>query len=135
MYIKIHGPSPLDPSPHTYIYIYIYTHTMNYRAWKVDVAEMIVTYPFLSIQGCKERILLFDWISFFSFGQDIILLGKVILLQRSNEVSFRTSCFTLHKQWSFPLKISSVNVTKSAVSCGFGLIYWRKLHFLCSVIY
>ena len=28
----------------------------------------------------------------------------------------------LHKKWSFPLRISSVNVTKSAVSCGFGHI-------------
>ena len=38
---------------------------------------------------------------------------------------------------SFPLRISSVNVTKSAENCGFGHIYWRnlngKLHFLCSV--
>ena len=33
---------------------------------------------------------------------------------------------TLHKKWSFPLKISSVNVTKSAISCGFGHIYWRN---------
>ena len=32
----------------------------------------------------------------------------------------------LHKKWSFPLKISSVNLTKSAVSCGFGNIYWRN---------
>ena len=31
-----------------------------------------------------------------------------------------------HKKWSFKLKISSVNVTKSAVSCGLGLIYWRN---------
>ena len=27
--------------------------------------------------------------------------------------------YTAHKKWSFPLRISSVNVTKSAVSCGF----------------
>ena len=26
----------------------------------------------------------------------------------------------LHKKWIFPLRISSVNVTKSPVSCGFG---------------
>ena len=42
----------------------------------------------------------------------------------------------LHKNWRFSLRISSVNVTKSAVSCGFGHIYWRnpewKFHFLCS---
>ena len=29
----------------------------------------------------------------------------------------------LHKKRSFPLRISSVNVTKSAVSCRFGHIY------------
>ena len=33
---------------------------------------------------------------------------------------------SLHKRWSFPLKISSVIVTKSAVSCVFGYIYWRN---------
>ena len=42
----------------------------------------------------------------------------------------------LQKQWSFPWRISSVNLTKSAVSCGFGYIYWTspswKTSFLCS---
>ena len=33
----------------------------------------------------------------------------------------------LHKKWSFPLRISSVNVTKSAGSCGFSHIYWGNL--------
>ena len=37
------------------------------------------------------------------------------------------SHLALRKKWSFPLRISSVNVTKSAVSCGFGHIYWRNL--------
>ena len=38
------------------------------------------------------------------------------------------NCSTaLHKKWSFPLRIFSVNVTKSAVFCGFGHIYWRNL--------
>ena len=32
----------------------------------------------------------------------------------------------LRKKWSFPLRISSVNVTKSADSCGFVHIYWRN---------
>ena len=32
----------------------------------------------------------------------------------------------LHKKWSFPLRISSVNVTKSEGNCGFGHIYWRN---------
>ena len=33
---------------------------------------------------------------------------------------------TLHKKWSFPLRISSVNASKSAVFCGFGHIYWKN---------
>ena len=36
-------------------------------------------------------------------------------------------CFpTLHEKWSFPLRISSVNVIRSAEKCGFGQIYWRN---------
>ena len=34
---------------------------------------------------------------------------------------------TPHKKWSFPLRNSSVNVTKSAASCRFFHIYWRNL--------
>ena len=34
---------------------------------------------------------------------------------------------SLHKEWSFPLRVSLVSVTKSPVSCGFGHIYWRNL--------
>ena len=33
---------------------------------------------------------------------------------------------TLQKNWSFSLRISSVNVTKSAENFGFGHIYWRN---------
>ena len=33
---------------------------------------------------------------------------------------------SLHKKWNFPLRISSANVTKSVVSCGFAHIYWRN---------
>ena len=32
----------------------------------------------------------------------------------------------LHKKLSFPLRIYLVNVTKSAISSGFGHIYWRN---------
>ena len=32
---------------------------------------------------------------------------------------------TLHKKWNFPLKISLVNMTKSAVFCRSGHISWR----------
>ena len=48
------------------------------------------------------------------------------------------SLLTLHKKRSFPFRISSVNVTKSAVSCGLFTfteeVLNGKFHFLCSVI-
>ena len=34
--------------------------------------------------------------------------------------------FSQHKKWSFPLRISLVNVTKSVGNCWFGHIYWRN---------
>ena len=33
---------------------------------------------------------------------------------------------TLHRKWSFLFRISSLNLSKSAVSCGFGHICWRN---------
>ena len=43
----------------------------------------------------------------------------------------------MHKKWSFPLRIYSVNVIISAGNCGFGHIYWRnpswKTSFFCAV--
>ena len=42
---------------------------------------------------------------------------------------------TLHKKWSFPLRISSVNVTKSAGNCGFGHIYWRNPYWKTSFFF
>ena len=39
---------------------------------------------------------------------------------------------TLDKKWGFPLRISSIDVTKSAVSCGFGHIYWKNLEWKTS---
>ena len=41
-------------------------------------------------------------------------------------LEYTSECSTLHKKWSFPLGISSVNVTKFAVSCGFAHIYGRN---------
>ena len=46
----------------------------------------------------------------------------------------------LHKKWSFPLRISSANVTKSEGNWGFGVtkseeILNGKFHFLCAVLH
>ena len=42
------------------------------------------------------------------------------------KVGFQALHLPLHKNWRFPLRISSVNMTKSAGNCGFGHIYWRN---------
>ena len=45
---------------------------------------------------------------------------------RSISWEILSSMMTLHKKSSLPLRISSVNVTKSAGICRFGQIYWRN---------
>ena len=40
--------------------------------------------------------------------------------------NYKTNYISLYKKWSFPLRIASVNVTKSAGNCGFGHIYWNN---------
>ena len=54
-----------------------------------------------------------------------------------NKVKMQTRLVTMHKKWSFPFRISSLNVTKSSVNCRFGHISWKilngKLNFLWSV--
>ena len=46
----------------------------------------------------------------------------LILMMKINQLN---QC-PLPKKWSFPLRISSANTTKSAGNCGFGHIYWRN---------
>ena len=45
---------------------------------------------------------------------------RSLLLTSSHFVNFTA------QRWSFTLRISSVNVTKSVVSCRFGHVYWRN---------
>ena len=49
----------------------------------------------------------------------------VVVLENPGTISEKIVRQTLHKKWNFPLKTSSVNVTKSAVSCG--LRIWSHL--------
>ena len=59
-------------------------------------------------------------------GCDLDLNSLIIRINNDQVFALKsnyTKLYPLHKKWSFPLTISSVNVTKSAVSCGFGQIY------------
>ena len=58
-----------------------------------------------------------------------VLKSKLTYILNCKKSQSKTSLFfelPLHKKWSFPLWISSVIVTKYAVYCGFGRIYWRN---------
>ena len=65
---------------------------------------------------------------------------KIMISTSSVQQSFHWwySCIHWTKKWSFPLKVFSVNVTKSAGNCGFRHIYWEvhnwKLQFFWSVV-
>ena len=62
------------------------------------------------------------------------LCFTAVVLNLNKFVTIDFNKRTLHKKWSFPLRISSINVTKSAVSCGFGYIYWRNPQWKTSVL-
>ena len=99
----------------------------------------VVRYPYEAyISKCTSTYITFIF---------LVSLRELLALEGKSNLS---SCFfhlilspigssqvihPLHKKWSFPLRISSINVSKSAVSCEFCHIYWNpswKLHFLCS---
>ena len=52
-----------------------------------------------------------------SFAAVVLHLNKFLTIDFNKQI--------LHKKWSFLLRISSLNVTISAVSYGFGHICWR----------
>ena len=57
-------------------------------------------------------------------GQEMLTFWKILRTYWMNDPLKE---HTLHKKWSFLFRISAVNVTKSAVSCGFRHTYWINL--------
>ena len=65
----------------------------------------------------------------FIIGQAKLVASPVAACITWEETSRRSSnhhYVTLHKIWNFPLRISSVNVSKSSRNCRFSHIYWRN---------
>ena len=50
-----------------------------------------------------------------------------------SSICLQSKEFTLHKKWSFPLRISSVNVTKSAGKCNGKLIFSVVFQMICCI--
>ena len=122
----------------------------------------------VKLSGINQLYFLSHWVTFFQTDTGTPLYKTVLMQVRHYGGSFRSlwkifgvvasvwkdlksSIFKawimrlnymlpLHKKWSFPLRFSSVNVTKSPGNCGFGHIihalskeiFNEKLHF-CAV--
>ena len=52
--------------------------------------------------------------------------SKMLFFKNTSTCSAKVLFGTLHKKWSFSLRISSASMTKQAFSCGFGHIYRRN---------
>ena len=52
--------------------------------------------------------------------------AKQVVNMLTTSMDYKKCRPTLHKKWSGPLRISSINVTKSARNCWFVHIYWRN---------
>ena len=74
-------------------------------------------------QVITENLFGFNFLAYTLFSFPVMMMNSWSLMRES---------------WSFPLRIYSVNVTKSAIPCGFGHIYWRnpqwKIWFYCPVM-
>ena len=77
----------------------------------------------------------FLWLYFQTIEKPSVFFFVIVELKSK----LLSTLHTLHKKWSFPLRISSANVTRSAVSCGFGRMYWKnpqwETSFFCAVIF
>ena len=80
----------------------------------------------------EHQLQYFSGIFFFTDAQ----VSSVWYTTGLNRKFFCSSFLSHCTKNGFPSRISSVTVTKSVVSYGFGHIYWKnpewKLHFLCS---
>ena len=83
----------------------------------------------------KYKLVVDEWTLPFSFSEGLKLMHWYVAKDKATYCSLVLLPFdmfeiniwqTLHKKWSFPLRISSVNVTRSAGNGGFGHIYWRN---------
>ena len=77
------------------------------------------------------RIEEFIPVSWVFFTECIVVINGLVKVRKPSDcvsLSIISSVFQIHcrKKRSFPLRISSVDVTKFAVFCGFGHIYWRN---------
>ena len=70
------------------------------------------------------KFLTLTWMGIINLSENIFIVKKCVF----PHILFKKWTNTLHKKWISSLRISLVNLTKSAVFCIFGHIYWRNLY-------
>ena len=109
------------------IYIKLYDFCWNFTIWQVLLAIRFLTIfaniifiCVLEAKNCAKS-------SMFNSNDALVIL-KLFHSSLHRVMITRTirGIFHCTKKWSFPLRISLVNVFKSTVCCGFGHIYWRN---------
>ena len=68
----------------------------------------------------KQRIV---WDFMKQVVYSLFKIAKRVFILRTEQKCFLQEIYALYKKWSFLLRISSVNVTKSVENCGFDHIY------------
>ena len=111
------------------IFVVLYNKSFS-ELWRCG-SKKIENFTLQIIKGIKKfskrKQKLYD--KFLKFQNDLIEEKWYKTYQKLFEWIKRT----LHKIWSFPLRVSSVNTTKSAGNF-FGNIYWRNLQWnFCAV--
>ena len=97
----------------------------RHNAWKLSKCEVFFWSVSLCIQSQYRKIRTKKTPSLDTF-RAVTVYGEIMIKQL-------TLILTLYKKWSFPPRISSVNVTKSVVSCRFHFcqIYFKGALSLC----
>ena len=101
----------------------------NFILYSVDTRRKLKVHKtFRRRPGHLLNVLCTFHLHLVSRGFKISLLSYSLLNRRYTEISCLFAMITLHKKWCFPLRISAVNVTKSAVSCRVNFYYWLYAH-------
>ena len=90
--------------------------SVTFRILKIGLSHFCSSTSFYSkseiVEGCHE------------------ILNCYVFIFRAIFLKFNIfEVVTLHKKWSFSLRINSVNVTKSARNFRIGQMYWRNFFF------
>ena len=103
-----------------YCYIFLFCKSLVYTVKTFYLFPSSIFQHICFLRALKMQIEFYDIIFRFSVtcaalkNRNLVLFKDFVLMLMKD---------ILHKKSSFPLRISSVNVTKSAGNCGFGHIY------------